>query len=63
MSVFDTPELSGKLRVNNSGDIILPLVGSIHVGGLKAEDVQSLIRQKFIDGGFQKYLASHGLRC
>ncbi len=54
MSVFDTPELSGKLRVNNSGDIILPLVGSIHVGGLKAEDVQSLIRQKFIDGGFLK---------
>jgi polysaccharide biosynthesis/export protein len=54
MSVFDTPELSGKLRVNNTGDIILPLVGSIHVGGLKAEDVQSLIRQKFIDGGFLK---------
>jgi len=52
MSVFDTPELSGKLRVSNAGDISLPLVGSLHVAGLKAEDVQSLIRQKFIDGGF-----------
>jgi polysaccharide biosynthesis/export protein len=54
MSVFDTPELSGKLRVSNTGDIILPLVGSIHVAGMKAIDVQNLIRQKFIDGGFLK---------
>lgn len=54
MSVFDTPELSGKLRVSNTGDISLPLVGSLHVAGLKADDVQSLIRQKFIDGGFLK---------
>jgi polysaccharide biosynthesis/export protein len=54
MSVFDTPELSGKLRVSNTGDISLPLVGSLHVAGLKADEVQSLIRQKFIDGGFLK---------
>src|SRR5580658_1808924 len=54
MSVFDTPELSGKLRVSNTGDIILPLVGSIHVAGMKANDVQNLIRQRFIDGGFLK---------
>ena len=54
MSVFDTPELSGKLRVSNTGDIILPLVGSIHVAGMKATDVQNLIRQKFIDGAFLK---------
>ena len=24
MSVFDTPELSGKLRVSNTGEVILP---------------------------------------
>jgi polysaccharide export outer membrane protein len=54
MSVFDTPELSGKLRVSNTGDIFLPLVGAIHVQGLKAPEAQSLIRQKFIDGGFLK---------
>lgn len=54
MSVFDTPELSGKLRVSNTGDITLPLVGSLHVAGLKADDMQNLIRQKFIDGGFLK---------
>jgi polysaccharide biosynthesis/export protein len=54
MSVFDTPELSGKLRVSNTGDIFLPLVGSLHVQGLKAQEAQTLIRQKFIDGGFLK---------
>src|SRR5580692_4291010 len=54
LSVFDTPELSGKLRVSNSGYVILPLVGSIHVAGMKAGDVQNLIRQKFMDGGFLK---------
>ena len=31
MSVFDTPELSGKLRVSNTGEVILPLVGSVHL--------------------------------
>jgi polysaccharide export outer membrane protein len=54
MSVFDTPELSGKLRVSNTGDILLPLVGSLHVQGLKAEEAQNLIRQKLISGGFLK---------
>lgn len=54
MSVFDTPELSGKLRVSNTGDVILPLVGAIHLQGLKAAEAQTLIRQKLVDGGFLK---------
>jgi polysaccharide export outer membrane protein len=54
MSVFDTPELSGKLRVSNTGDVLIPLVGSLHVAGMKAEEAQNLIRQKFIDGGYLK---------
>jgi polysaccharide biosynthesis/export protein len=54
MSIFDTPELSGKLRVSNTGDVILPLVGTLHLQDLKAEEAQDLIRQKFVDGGFLK---------
>jgi polysaccharide export outer membrane protein len=54
MSVFDTPELSGKLRVSNTGDVILPLVGSLHLQGLTAGEAQTLIRQKLIAGGFLK---------
>lgn len=52
MSVFDTPELSGKLRVSNTGEVALPLVGRLQVAGMKAEDAASLIRQKFVDGGY-----------
>jgi polysaccharide export outer membrane protein len=54
MSIFDTPELSGKLRVSNTGDVILPLVGTLHLQGLKAGEAQTLIREKFISGGFLK---------
>jgi polysaccharide export outer membrane protein len=54
MSVFDTPELSGKLRVSNTGNVILPLVGTLHLQGLTAGEAQTLIRQKFIGGGFLK---------
>jgi polysaccharide export outer membrane protein len=54
MSVFDTPELSGKLRVSNTGDVTLPLVGTLYLQGLTAGEAQALIRQKFIAGGFLK---------
>jgi polysaccharide biosynthesis/export protein len=54
MSVFDTPELSGKLRVSNTGDVVLPLVGSLQVAGLKAEDAAALIGRKFAEGGYVK---------
>jgi polysaccharide biosynthesis/export protein len=54
MSVFDTPELSGKLRVSNDGDVILPLVGTVHVAGLTANEMQNLIRRKLIDGSYMK---------
>ncbi len=54
MSVFDTPELSGKLRVSNTGDVVLPLVGSLQVSGLKAEEAAALIGRKFAEGGYVK---------
>ncbi len=54
MSVFDTPEFSGKLRVDNTGEIVLPLVGKLHVAGMKPEAAAALIRQKFIEGNYLK---------
>ena len=35
--VFDTPELSGKFRVDRHGDITLPVGGTVQVKGLTAE--------------------------
>lgn len=52
VDVFDTPELSAKLRVSEKGDIDIPVAGSTHVGGLTAEEaaanVESLLRDKNI---------------
>jgi polysaccharide export outer membrane protein len=52
VSVFDTPELSGKLRVSNLGDVSFPLIGVLHMQGMTVEQAQSLIRQKLMEGGF-----------
>jgi polysaccharide export outer membrane protein len=38
MEVFDTPELSAKLRVSDQGEVVLPVAGSVHVVGLTAEE-------------------------
>ena len=47
MSVFDTPELSGKLRVSNTGEVVLPLGGRFQVAGMKAEEAASLIHREY----------------
>jgi polysaccharide export outer membrane protein len=52
VSVFDTPELSGKLRVSNTGDVSFPLIGMLHLQNATAEQAQNLVRQKLIDGSF-----------
>ena len=44
--VFDTPELSGKFRVDNLGEITLPVGGTVKVMGLTAEQVQVAIEDR-----------------
>ncbi|MGD0929526.1 MAG: polysaccharide biosynthesis/export family protein [Candidatus Korobacteraceae bacterium] len=45
--VFDTPELSEKLRVDDRGEIVLPVGGVVSVKGLTAEQAQTAIEQRF----------------
>jgi len=52
VSVYNVPELSTKARVGNSGDIYLPLIDYVHVGGLTVEEAQLLIQNRLEDGGF-----------
>jgi polysaccharide export outer membrane protein len=54
VSVFDTPEFSGTMRVSNEGNLSLPLVGSLHIAGLTASAAAELIRNKLIEGSFLK---------
>ncbi len=54
LSVYGVPELNTKARVSGAGDLYLPLVDYVHVGGLTLEAAQKLIEQKLSDGGFVK---------
>jgi polysaccharide biosynthesis/export protein len=47
IDVFDTTELSRKLRVNELGAISLPVGGDIYVGGLTAAEAGHAIEQRF----------------
>jgi polysaccharide export outer membrane protein len=54
VSVYNVPELSTKTRVSSEGDIYLPLVDYVRVGGLTPDQAQTSIQQKLSDGGFVK---------
>jgi polysaccharide biosynthesis/export protein len=47
--IFDTPELSGRFRVNLKGDILLPLAGTVHVAGLNLAEITSAVSQRYKD--------------
>lgn len=52
VTVYNVPELTTKARIGNSGDVYLPLIDYVHVGGLTTEEAQSLIEKRLGDGGF-----------
>jgi polysaccharide export outer membrane protein len=55
VDVFDTPELSAKLRVSEQGDIDVPVAGSVHVGGLTAEEAAASIQNLLHDDDILKH--------
>ena len=54
ISVFDTPELTQRVRVNSEGKITLTLLGEIDVQGISPEALGKLVTTKLIDGHFVK---------
>jgi polysaccharide export outer membrane protein len=55
VDVFDTPELSAKLRVSEMGEVDLPVAGAVHVGGLTAEGAAAGIEQRLLDQDILKH--------
>ncbi len=53
-TVIGAPEMNCKARVSASGDIALPLVGSLHAAGLTAEEAQATIEKKYKDAEILK---------
>lgn len=49
LNVFDTPELSAKLRVDEQGNVTLPVAGALPVQGLTAEQAGHAIEARFRD--------------
>lgn len=48
LAMFDAPELSGRFRVDEKGNIQVPLIGPVHVQGLTADQAAKLIQQQFV---------------
>src|ERR1700674_5191719 len=46
VGVFDTPELSGRLRVNEAGEITIPIAGAVQVSGMTSEEAAVAIENK-----------------
>ena len=52
VNVYGVPELATKTRINNSGDVYLPLVDYVHIADINLEEAQTLIEKRLADGGF-----------
>jgi polysaccharide biosynthesis/export protein len=48
VTMFGSPELSGRFRVDEKGEIQLPLLGLVHVHGLTAEGAAKLIGRDYV---------------
>jgi len=54
ISLFGTQDFHQETRVNPAGDVVLPLIGSVHVSGLTPEAVETDIHAKLVRGNFYK---------
>jgi polysaccharide export outer membrane protein len=52
ITVFEAPDLSQKVRVTNNGEIYLPLVNYVHVGGQDVREAQESIESALKSGNF-----------
>lgn len=52
VNVYNVPDLNTKARVADSGDVYLPLIAYVHIGGLTIEEAQGVLEKRLSDGGF-----------
>lgn len=52
ISVFNVPDLSAKTRVSSHGDIVMPLIGTVHVANQTADEVETTLGHMLSDGGY-----------
>jgi polysaccharide biosynthesis/export protein len=54
MTVYDMPEISGELRVDESGNVDVPMAGELHVKGMTLPQAKLAIQQKLTDAQILK---------
>jgi polysaccharide export outer membrane protein len=54
VSVYGMPDFDVQVRVNDRGDVSLPMIDSVHLEGLSTSSAEDLIQKKLVDGGFFK---------
>jgi len=59
VAMFDNPELSGRFRVNENGEITFPLLGPVHVEGDTAEEAATFIEKRYVEADILKPTNSH----
>ena len=54
MTVYDMPEISGELRVDDSGNVDVPMSGELRVAGMTLPQAKVAIQQKLVDAQILK---------
>lgn len=54
LGVFDTPELSGRLRVSEEGDVLLPVAGPMHVAGMTSGEAAAAVERRLLSADILK---------
>ena len=49
VSMFENPDMSGRYRVDEMGDITVPLIGRVHVAGMTANEAATKIEQLYVE--------------
>lgn len=54
LSVLDDPDFEGEFRIDQQGDLALPILGTIHVAGETASEARLQIQKQLADGQILK---------
>src|SRR5579863_4114206 len=49
VTVFGQGDLTGRFRVNEKGDVLVPLLGTVHVAGMTADEIAMNLNDRYIN--------------
>lgn len=52
IAVFGAPDFSKQVRVSSSGEVSLPLIGTVKVAGLTTGQAEKLVEKQLLNGGY-----------